>query len=353
VVQNAAADAGKHTHTILPSFKLEGGKGKTALEIGLDIAIGLERLRDLRITPTFKATATDGITTILSTDGSAFAPGGAWQLGIAGALIDLHDLKSTSVEVVPHEVRVAAVEACRAECDTKPSVDKFCTKLTERRQGFNPRLAGLREAAKDVDAAATAATKAAAARDSSADEDRRLAADATATKDQKDAATRERTAKEDAAKMAEAREATARMAVAVLPVALHEHDAKIVTDFVESLDPLELCTTGQEPYLKEERDASLQLPKRVWSAGILVGQAQLKWLEPAAADPMLLTPSKPKYYPQVTLAGSRLDIDRSSSFTREYSLRLDSTWEASHYAAYRVMPRRGGVLAEEDLACAA
>ena len=302
----AADDEIGHTHATLPSFKLEGGPGKSSLDVGLDIAVALDRATDLQISPTFKATASDGVTTLLSTDGSSFTAGGAWQFGFALTVTTLPDLSREPIDLVPRDVRVSVMETCRNECDAGSSSD-FCTALDASRKHYNPKLPELKTAMKDTADAAKAARLG-----GSPDDDL-----------------------DDAATAAEA----------AYKAALHEVDIQAIPYLVETVDPLSVCKSQQKQYANMERDASLQLPDKVLSAGLLVGATNNKWLDPSSTDPMLFKTASKKY-PQVTLAGSYLTIDPKRPITKEVSLRFDSSWQSSGKTAKWCSP--AGMVSRPD-----
>lgn len=291
----AAQDGSEHTHTTLPSFKLEGGKGKTALEVDLEAVHGLGPLVDLGISASFKATAVDGITTILSTDGASLTPGGAWQLGVAGRLIKLRSVKDLPHELVPRETLIANLYKCRDQCDQGKIKGGFCDTLGQRRVALASR----------APAAAVGAPSAAVGAPSAA----------------------------------------AGAPPAMSPAEVAARDADVIAYLAEALDPSEYCPV-ETPLQGDVRDGALELPEWTVSGGLSVGQVRLKWLEPAAADPALLTSSGPELYPQVTLAGAALLVSPALAFTQEYSLRFDSSWKTSETTAKWCRP--GGMVTRPD-----
>jgi len=300
----AVGDEQEHTHVALPAFKLEGGPGKSTLDVGLDITIGLAALLDLRIAPTFKATASDGLSTILSTDGSSFTAGGSWQLGIAATITSLPDLHGAPSDLASAAQRSAAIVTCRAECDRNAGSPDFCKQLAEARKQYDDKL---QEPKKNAAAAAADAAQSA----------KKLAE----SKEAKD--------KEAATKDAAAKAAAARNAATALAAAEREVEASALGYLLDKMEPATLCSAGKQVHVQANhagRDALLQLPERAWSAGLLIGQTRNKWLDPASGDPMSFRLTT-RNSPQVTVAASYVAIEPGSPMTREARVRIDSSWQ--------------------------
>jgi len=329
----ARADDTAHTHTVLPGVTFEGGPGKTKLELGLDILVGVAPEVDLRIAPKFQATASDGVSTIFSADNAGFAAGGAWQLGGTFSIINLRSLKDLPHDLLPSSVQRDALVACIAECDASDAngKDAFCNEALKTARSDNakklaPALQAVTAKKAAVDAAQTTLLLAKAEVES-----------ATAT-EAADSSDRNQARKKKATDAAKA-------ALDDLSMKHHEletereryDDAKAAAEaalparFQEELDPSKMCKNAQEKhveYSRIARDVRLQWPERVISFGILLGQTRHKFLEIADPETMAYRLAKPRSYPKLSFGVSYLRIRKDVPITLEAAGRLDSTWES-------------------------
>lgn len=320
-----------HTHVVLPTAKIEGGTGKSEIDVSFDIAWGVDRTTDWRVTPTFHATADGGITTLFSGDGNGFSSGGAWQAGATLAYVGLPSLAGRAFDL-PLSQRLGLVETCKAACatgDKDPFCDAFKKEKDTRTKALDDRLGAAIEARKKALATQTQLRL----------EADTVIADPKTTAEAKTLAEAVRKSADDQVTMLSQAIETDQRA---FDAAAKQIDTDVTEFFAETADPVTgMCKKVLPAYAsasKEMRDAALQLPHYSASAGLLLGQTRHKFLEAIDTDAMLYKLDKGISHAQYSFGMSFVGIPQGTPVTFELPVRLDSKWSSAKQTAKWCVP---------------
>lgn len=297
--QNAAPLIGtSHALPVVPLVKLEGSaSGKATMTLSLDYIFGPSRETDIRISPTFQTTTSEGVATLLSANSNAMTAGAAWQLGVTVTFTGLPSLTGIPHEVATPAQRLEAANVCIDAC-TAADTSEICKNFRDEREKAREQrgVADLEKEAARLEKIASEAPAAAP------DTVGKLLA-AKAAKDKAEEANR--------AAVVHARHETADTVSAHL-----------------------FCPKGAATLAKIDtvsRDQALLYPSRIISVGVLLGESRFKYLGPAA-DPALLTPASTSK-PKLSFGLTYVRLPYEGPITIELPVRMDMSWESASRTA--------------------